>query len=136
MNYSIVWFALSVVCYGSYIMYHHVRKVRIMKGLKCQPATRMPQQDWLGIGIFIQQLVALRNNRFLDWTASLFEANGNTFEFVKFGKPTIYTAEPENIKAILATQFEDFEIGWMRSKALSPLTGLGVFTSDGEFLLQ
>ncbi|KAH8708660.1 Cytochrome P450 52A13 [Beauveria bassiana] len=42
------------------------------------------------------------------------------------------TVDPENIKAILATQFKDFEMGPFRTDTLSPLLGHGIFTSNGK----
>lgn len=44
----------------------------------------------------------------------------------------VSTADPENVKAILATQFREFELGPMRASVLGPLLGRGIFTSDGE----
>ena len=44
---------------------------------------------------------------------------------------TVYnTMDPENIKAILATKFEDFGVG-PRLDFFGPLLGNGIFTSDG-----
>lgn len=40
------------------------------------------------------------------------------------------TSDPENMKAILATQFEDFNLG-DRYKQMLPLLGDGIFTLDG-----
>lgn len=40
------------------------------------------------------------------------------------------TSDPENLKAILATQFEDFNLG-DRYKQMYPLLGDGIFTLDG-----
>ncbi|VVT49523.1 uncharacterized protein SAPINGB_P002311 [Magnusiomyces paraingens] len=46
------------------------------------------------------------------------------------GRYVFFTIDPQNVKAMLATQFEDFALG-PRSKALEPLLGAGVFTVDG-----
>lgn len=40
------------------------------------------------------------------------------------------TSDPENLKAILATQFDDFDLG-ERHKHMLPLLGDGIFTLDG-----
>ena len=45
---------------------------------------------------------------------------------------TTTQSEPENIKALLSTQFDDFELGEKRYRAFSPLLGNGIFTADGE----
>lgn len=42
------------------------------------------------------------------------------------------TIEPENVKAVLASQFEDFELGPVRRANFFPLLGNGIFTADGE----
>ncbi len=48
-----------------------------------------------------------------------------------FGEQVIHTAEPRNVQAILATKFNDFEIGKRRHRQFGPLLGHGIFTSDG-----
>ncbi|TGO92552.1 hypothetical protein BPOR_0001g00370 [Botrytis porri] len=44
----------------------------------------------------------------------------------------ISTSDPENIQAILATNFTDFELGPSRSQNMFELLGHGIFTADGE----
>lgn len=57
------------------------------------------------------------------------EAAGYTYQTQTLGSLVINTSEPENIKAILATSFEDYSLGF-RQAALGPLLGKGVFTTD------
>ncbi|KAF7353448.1 Cytochrome P450 [Mycena sanguinolenta] len=45
----------------------------------------------------------------------------------------IMTAEPENIKAILATEFDAFEKGSEFRGLMEPLLGTGVFAADGKY---
>ncbi|KAF7928892.1 uncharacterized protein EAE97_009734 [Botrytis byssoidea] len=40
--------------------------------------------------------------------------------------------DPENVKAVLATQFADFDLGPVRIGALWPMLGKGIFTQDGH----
>jgi cytochrome P450 len=56
----------------------------------------------------------------------------NTFSQLLMGKRVINTSEPENIKALLATQFKDFGMPTMRNNALAPVFGHGIFTTDGK----
>ncbi|KAK7038469.1 cytochrome P450 [Favolaschia claudopus] len=44
----------------------------------------------------------------------------------------IVTTEPENIKAMLATEFATFEKGPIFRNSVAPLLGSGVFASDGD----
>ncbi|TGO79402.1 hypothetical protein BELL_0034g00360 [Botrytis elliptica] len=44
----------------------------------------------------------------------------------------ISTSDPQNMQAILATNFADFELGPSRSQNMFELLGNGIFTADGE----
>ncbi|KAG5353626.1 hypothetical protein C0989_004307 [Termitomyces sp. Mn162] len=57
---------------------------------------------------------------------------GNTYLLNLVGEPRIFTFEPDHVKAILATQFDDFEKGPIFRSQLTTLLGTGVFNSDGE----
>jgi hypothetical protein len=46
------------------------------------------------------------------------------------GQTMFATIDPENVKTILATQFEDFDLG-QRLALWAPLAGAGIFTTDG-----
>lgn len=52
--------------------------------------------------------------------------------FRVFGEGGFFTIEPQNIKAILATQFKDFGLGDRRNGNFAPLLGRGIFSSDGD----
>jgi cytochrome P450 len=47
-------------------------------------------------------------------------------------REVISTCDPRNIKAILSTQFEDFEQGALREAQLRVVLGRSIFNSDGE----
>jgi len=49
-----------------------------------------------------------------------------------FNTTLVSTCEPENIKAVLATKFEDWNLGPARSANFSELIGNGIFTADGH----
>ena len=44
----------------------------------------------------------------------------------------IITCDPEHIKTILTTQFDDFERGPEIRRLMYPLLGTGVFAADGQ----
>lgn len=45
------------------------------------------------------------------------------------GGESIFTVEPRNIQAVLATQFKDFGLGKVRNRNFSPLLGHGIVSS-------
>lgn len=76
----------------------------------------------------------LKRSREHEWLNSIVEnhrVNQNTFRTSVLGRGFIITIEPENIKAVLSTRFQDFSLG-NREQTLGPLLGKGIFNSDGE----
>jgi cytochrome P450 len=59
-------------------------------------------------------------------------AGGNTVELTVLGKRIIFTSNLENIKAILATKFDDFGKGPLFRNQCREFLGESIFTSDGE----
>lgn len=63
-----------------------------------------------------------------------FLTHGWTFQATGlFGVETLFTADPENIRAIFAMQFKDFTAGENRRRAFGPFIGNCIFTTDGPF---
>lgn len=54
-----------------------------------------------------------------------------TAELRAVGRRTIFTADPDNIKALLATQFADFGKGAIFHQEWAPFLGDSIFTTDG-----
>lgn len=108
-------------------LYHHYQHAR---ALRCQPP---PQgaSGFLGIPGFLRLTNAVREKRWIDYLADQFGIYGNTFSLRFLSRRLLTTIEPENVKAILATQFHDFCLG-TRHENFYPLLGDGVFTSDGK----
>lgn len=49
-----------------------------------------------------------------------------------FNESILSTTDPENIQAILATKFHDFDLGPQRHKMFEEMLGHGIFTAEGE----
>lgn len=75
---------------------------------------------------------ATKEHRFLGLLHNWFHAYGITFEAKMPGRRALFTVEPENIQAMLAHKFDDFDLGENRLTAFHPLLGNGIFSSDGE----
>ncbi|KAG0645264.1 Cytochrome P450 monooxygenase himC [Hyphodiscus hymeniophilus] len=112
-------------------IFTYVQNYRFAKDNGCQPAPKLPQSERIiGYANFKQQTAAFKAKRMLPEGLQRFETTGDTFTVVTMGRKLWVTREPENVKAILATNFKDFGIG-QRFKALGALLGQGIFTSDG-----
>jgi hypothetical protein len=108
-----------------------VQNYRFAKAYGCQEAPQMPQSERIiGYGNYKQQVKMFKAKKILPEGLQRFEDVGDTYSVVTMGRKLIITREPENVKAILATNFKDFGIG-RRFNAMGALLGQGIFTSDG-----
>ncbi|KAI4092608.1 MAG: hypothetical protein L6R37_007549 [Teloschistes peruensis] len=84
---------------------------------------------WTQLAVTIQ---ARSQGKLLVTNQHRFERNGNTCHFKIAFTNIIFTIEPENLKAILAVNFRDWNIPDRRKAASIPLLGNGIFTTDGS----
>ncbi|PFH61903.1 hypothetical protein XA68_15919 [Ophiocordyceps unilateralis] len=86
----------------------------------------------LGLDIIIRGLYALARHRLFEhWRDDYFQPGCWTAETRIVCKRTIFTADPENVKAILAGQFGDFGKGEAFHQEWKPFLGDGIFATDG-----
>ncbi|KAI3584191.1 cytochrome P450 [Fusarium oxysporum f. sp. albedinis] len=98
----------------------------------CLPAPLEPSKLPFGIDTLLASLRADRDQRTPDHVANRFAALGvYTFRMSILGTTNLVTAEPRNIQAILATQFNDFGMGATRSTNLKTVLGRSIFAADG-----
>ena len=108
--------------------YYHRKRAR---SLHCQPVARI-NYEYFGIPNYLRLSRAAQEKRILEYQAQRFEEVGkNTFALKILGKGVVATREPENVKALLATQFQDFCLG-DRHQQFHPFLGDGIFTLDGK----
>lgn len=83
---------------------------------------------WQG---FREKLAAFGDHRLLEYNCERFRRHGNTLPLRILNRYSISTIEPENIKAMLATNFNDWSHTRQRKDALVPLIGYGILTTEG-----
>ncbi|OAL64260.1 n-alkane-inducible cytochrome P450 [Trichophyton rubrum] len=125
--------AAIVAACGLYYVYLTTLDYLALKKIRVRERTRLPpkvEQSPVKFGIDFYGRVskAVEENRYLELEMELLEKHGDTVSVSMFGKPMILTREPENIKAMLATQFEDFSLGASRYNSFVPMLGDGIFT--------
>lgn len=128
-----------IAAIASFVLYYSLNAIKIsserkkIPGIeKTKPILRYPQQnDKLGFKWMKSQWEAYSNQRFLEAAWKRYEAVGNTFQVSRLGGSFLQTRDPENIKAILATNFQDFGLG-ARMNQMGPFLGKGIFTTDGK----
>ncbi|KAI9727266.1 MAG: hypothetical protein M1828_006885 [Chrysothrix sp. TS-e1954] len=128
--YSVLGFSLFLWIF-SYI--NEERKIRRLGG-------RAPQRKpWAPMGlamVYDGVTSALRDDNLKFWHNN-FMKDGNpnnpyTLEANAGGERIVFTADPENIKAVLATQFNDFGKGEVFNREWHDFLGDGIFSTDGK----
>ncbi|KUJ13716.1 cytochrome P450 [Mollisia scopiformis] len=100
----------------------------------CMPLKRRLPYKWpLALDAFKRQYDALVAGNLLAFQSEYFEETqvGQTFEVKLLGRVGYFTLDPQNLEAILSTNFEDWGLG-SRREGLYPMIGEGIFTQDGH----
>ncbi|KAE8454401.1 hypothetical protein EG329_000023 [Mollisiaceae sp. DMI_Dod_QoI] len=110
------------------------RRNKIIREKRCKPYKNYPHKDPIfGFDLFFENARLSKQGGLLDKICERYaRLDTYTFSQLLLGERMINTAEPENIKAILATQFKDFELPPRRKAAFQPTFGHGIFTTDGS----
>lgn len=78
-------------------------------------------------------LKAIKGGTMLDVLQEMFTSVGTTFWHLAAGSWVLITIEPENLKAILATDFEDWPIGGAKKTGLMMTAGAhSIFALNGK----
>ncbi|CAI5760176.1 unnamed protein product [Candida verbasci] len=117
-----------------YILFQHVYTFYLRFRYNAYQVTNQNGDGYYGFKFPFDSLKAKLNGSLLEFTMDGFitcpKPEIATFRLQVFFKDLIMTRDPENIKAILATQFNDFSLG-TRHAHFQPLLGDGIFTLDG-----
>lgn len=128
-------FVVFVAVVGSFYIYQAaakaVRRRNIQAQFGCRPVRRFPQKPLLGLDTAWASLQASKHHRLLETIRTRFRHLGSrTFSLAVLGRTRVYTVEPENLKAIMATSFQEWALPGMRKAAFAPVIGDGIFTLD------
>ncbi|KFZ20445.1 hypothetical protein V501_00147 [Pseudogymnoascus sp. VKM F-4519 (FW-2642)] len=128
-TYQLLLLAFAALYLGIRIV-HSYNHRHLASALSCKPVRDAPSGPF-GLVALYRMTQAAKSKSWLPWFESEFRKHGTTFRRPLMGRNLIMTCEPENIKALLATQFADFGLG-TRYQYLFPLLGDGIFTLDGK----
>ena len=124
---------ILVSYYQSYVTEKRFRKFAVDNGaeLPRRPPYKLP---W-GLDMFYRVINAEKNGEdIFDDIILARMKNSKCWSVettVPFGTKLINTAEPKNIQAMLATQFNDFELGSQREAQFKVVLGKSIFNVDG-----
>lgn len=112
-------------------IYRQTRIYFFCKAHNCQKPRPMAT-GFLGLPALRDVIAAMWDGRMLEFFGTnIEETGGETYSLNVANKLILFTIDPENIKAILATQFNEFVLG-SRHAYFLPLLGDGIFTLDSH----
>lgn len=125
------WYVVVGAVAALYLVLSLVRNYIVYKKSGAQLATYRGD-GMFGFKIIWQVRARLKIGEVVDFMKSRFELHNDvTFRTRVVGRTMINTKDPENIKAMLATQFNDFALG-TRHQSIQVTLGDGIFTLDGS----
>ncbi|KAK8051553.1 hypothetical protein PG993_002938 [Apiospora rasikravindrae] len=100
--------------------------------LGCGIVPTEPRKWPLGLDVVRNGVMADRDQRMPEYVTARFAAMGrHTWRMNVLGSSNFITAESRNIQSILATQFDDFKLGDVRTTNLKLFLGRSIFAVDG-----
>ncbi|KAL8721462.1 MAG: hypothetical protein Q9225_001874 [Loekoesia sp. 1 TL-2023] len=130
----------ALVCYVVYYAYWQLtvgaRRRRTIKEHGCKPVRDNPELNSWKDSLFGWTQLAANNRAYkqrklLEYSRGRFLRHGNTFHFKIAFDDIYFTTEPDNLKAMLATNFKHWHLPDRRKASFSALFGDGIFTTDG-----
>lgn len=126
--------------FSTFVLYRIVTSVvtsryhaRRAAELGCKPPLSRPYRYPLGVDLVWRLVKADKAQVIPDEMVAIYnELKVNTWSQNMLGDSFIATVDPKNIQAVLATQFNDFALGELRTNNFFPLLGNGIFTTDGK----
>ncbi|KAJ4381093.1 hypothetical protein N0V86_003440 [Didymella sp. IMI 355093] len=99
----------------------------------CLPAQWQQTPFTLGMRFWWAQIKAIKEHRVLPYMQSTFaELDCHTRHHYVLGTDFYNTDDPENVKAILATDFSKWSLGRERIDEMSSYLGMGIFVNEGQ----
>ena len=103
------------------------------KKMGCQPPKVLQHCVPFGLDLIYELFRADRDKVLPEYLKERFaRAGAAIYSYEILNRTTIFTIDPENLQAILSTQFQGFSLGITRRANFSPFLGHGIFTEDGE----
>ncbi|KAL7940179.1 cytochrome P450 [Trichoderma barbatum] len=131
-----LYIAVVIYCLVKFIS-HRIdkakRQQKFSRQYGCEPIhIKFPHKDPIfGIDVFIRNIKAVTKHHFLETVTKRHHEVGETYQLNMLGTIGIMTRDEEIIKTVLSTRFKDYSLHEERKKALNPLLGNGIFSSDG-----
>ncbi|RSL45695.1 hypothetical protein CEP54_014170 [Fusarium duplospermum] len=112
----------------------YLRRWKLAQARGCQEATsKVPVKDpIIGLDFLYRALFGHAPERYLESTWAAFKEMGTTYVEKRWTWQCVYTCDPLNLKQILATASEDFDLPEFRTSVIGHVFGRGIFVLSGH----
>ncbi|RFN51238.1 n-alkane-inducible cytochrome p450 [Fusarium flagelliforme] len=112
----------------------YFRRWRLAQAQGCQDATsKVPVKDPIvGFDFLYKVIFGEAPEQYLDSTWQAFKQMGTTYIERRWSWQCVYTCDPQNLKQILATTCEDFDLPEFRTSVIGNVFGQGIFVLSGH----
>lgn len=130
-NAVLYWIEVTFLFLFTYSIYRRLKVKYLCYKLGAKPPVWLRNPGIINSRRMFYIFQLKRNGQLLEYLWKLWNSSSENMRVLIARKELVVTTDPENIKAILATQFNDFELGF-RHGHFAPLLGEGIFTLDNE----
>ncbi|KAJ4254429.1 hypothetical protein NW762_010027 [Fusarium torreyae] len=112
----------------------YFQRWKLAQAQGCQDATsKVPVKDpIIGFDFLYKIFFGESPERYLDSTWQAFKEMGTTYIEKRWTWQCVYTCDPQNLKQILATAYEDFDLPEFRTSVIGRVFGQGIFVLSGH----
>ncbi|KAF5024214.1 hypothetical protein F66182_3728 [Fusarium sp. NRRL 66182] len=112
----------------------YFRRWRLAHAQGCQDAaSKVPVRDpFIGLDFLYGIFFGEPPERYLDSTWEAFREMGATYVEKRWTWQCVYTCDPQNLKQILATACQDFDLPEFRTSVIGHVFGQGIFVLSGH----
>lgn len=128
-NPFLYWLEVFLVAAVTIFLYRKIKIKILCYRLGALKPVWIPNPGIINSRRMIEIFTLKRKGELLEYLWRIWNSNSETMRVVIAYKEMLVTTDPENIKALLATQFNDFALGF-RHGQFKPLLGDGIFTLD------
>lgn len=132
LPYASKWYVLVTAAIFVWFVMSTIKTNQFKKRHGCKEPRLLPEDGIFNLRMLKAVLQAKKEGTMAEFVQERFNIVDSLTLKLELAKvPVLITKDPENVKAVLATQFNDFALG-TRHAHFKPLLGDGIFTLDGE----
>ena len=137
MDSKLIIIGVALATFFFYLFINKLRKSQRLataaERLGCQPLQILHHRLPGAVDLIYELFDADRQKVLPQYLQERFaRADATTFGHIFLDTTDIFTIDPQNLQAMLSTQFQDFCLGPTRRDSFVPFLGHGIFTEDGE----